>query len=237
VADVDVLVPEVALAVYAHPDDPEVACAGTLVRWARRGTAVHLVICNQGDKGSEAPDAEPRELARRRAAEVAAAAEVMGLASVEHLGYPDGELVNDVVLRRRLVELVRRLQPEAVVCPDPTALFFGQGYVNHRDHREVGMAVLDAIAPAAASRLYFPETGPPHQVERVYLSGTLEPDTWIDVGDAVDAKVAALACHRTQVGEGGDWIRQLVRTRAEESGRAAGVAFAEPFRRLVLATR
>ena len=233
-AELDASVPRVAVAVFAHPDDPEVACAGTLVRWARRGATVHLVICNRGDKGSAADDDDPDALAEQRAAEVADAARVMGIASVQMLGYPDGEIDNDVRLRGRLVEVLRRLRPDAVICPDPTALFFGDGYVNHRDHREVGMATLDAIAPAAASRLYFPDRGEPHQVARVYLSGTLEPDTWVDVGEAVDAKVAALSCHRSQIGEGGEWVAELVRARAQEAGRAVGVTFAEPFRRLVL---
>ncbi len=107
-----------------------------------------------------------------------------GWRRIELLGYPDGESENDLGLRAQLVEMVRRLRPDTVVCPDPTALYFGAGYVNHRDHRICGFAVLDTVAPAAASPLYFPDRGPPHQVQRVYLSGTLNPDTAIDIGPA-----------------------------------------------------
>ena len=49
-------IPEVALAVYAHPDDADVACGGTLARWAKAGTAVHLVVCTDGGKGTFDPD-------------------------------------------------------------------------------------------------------------------------------------------------------------------------------------
>jgi len=119
-----------------------------------------------------------------------------------------------------------------VMCPDPTAVFFGDGYVNHADHRALGWATLDAIAPAAASPLYFPGAGPPHQVARVYLSGTLEPSVWVDIGDSLDVKVAALACHRSQLSEKGDWLRDFVRRRAEDTGREAGLRCAEAFRRL-----
>jgi LmbE family N-acetylglucosaminyl deacetylase len=225
-------VPAYALAVYAHPDDPEVSCGGTLARWAAGGAEVHVVICASGDKGSMDPATSPKALAARRAEEVAAATAALGLAGHHLLGRPDGEVSNDTALRAELVELVRRLRPEAIVCPDPTAVFFGQRYFNHRDHREVGWAALDAVAPAAANPHYFPSAGPPHQVTAAYLSGTLEPDAWVDITDSVEAKAEALLHHESQLGEAGEWMRQVVRQRAEEAGRAAGVPFAEAFRLL-----
>jgi LmbE family N-acetylglucosaminyl deacetylase len=222
--------PATALAVYAHPDDPEVSCGGTLARWAAAGAAVHVVICCQGDKGSSDPRRDPGALAATRAKEVARAAAALGLAGHHLLGYPDGEVEDGTELRGRLVGLIRDLRPEAVVCPDPTAVFFGSRYVNHRDHRVVGWATLDAVAPAAWSPLYFPTAGPPHRVAAVYLSGTLEPDAWVDVTGTIDVKAEALLCHDTQLGEGGEWLRTVVRDRAEEAGRAAGVRYAEGFR-------
>lgn len=227
--------PASALAVYAHPDDPEVACAGTIARWTRAGAAVHLVVCTMGEKGSADPAIDPAALAARRAGEVDAAAEVLGVAGVVRLGYPDGEIANDAELRGRLVGEIRRLRPEAVLSPDPTAVFFGDAYVNHRDHREVGWAVLDACSPAAASPLYFPSTGPAHQVRTLYLSGTLEPDVWVDVTDTLDVKVEALRCHRSQLGDGLDLVGDVVRRRAAEAGRQAGVPYAEGYRRVRLA--
>jgi LmbE family N-acetylglucosaminyl deacetylase len=237
VAELVEVVPDRVLAVYAHPDDPEVSCAGTLARWAGAGAEVHLVICTRGEKGSRDPATDADELAAARAGEVEAACAVMGLAGVDLLGYPDGELDNTAELRGRLVAAIRARRPDVVVCPDPTAVFFGSGYVNHRDHREVGWATLDACAPAAGSPLYFPEAGAAHQVATVYLSGTLDADAWVDIGPVLDVKAAALACHRTQVGDGGDWVADLVRRRAEDAGRQAGVSgvrYAEGFRRLVL---
>jgi LmbE family N-acetylglucosaminyl deacetylase len=223
------------LAIYAHPDDLEISCGGALVRWTAAGGSTHLVTCNEGDKGSIDIGAEPQALAARRAAEAAAAAHVLGAKTHEPLGYPDGEIANDPGLRERLVRSIRTHRPDIVVCPDPTAVFFGDRYINHHDHRVVGWATLDACAPAAASPLYFPDTGPPHQVGTLLLSGTLEPDVWIDIGQSIDRKVEALLCHESQIGADGPIIAEIVRSRAEEAGALAGVVHAEAFRRVRLA--
>ncbi len=227
-------VPEVALAVYAHPDDADVACGGTLARWAKAGTSVHLVVCTDGGKGTSDPKAKSERLVAIRAAELEESSALIGLASVANLGYPDGELVDSEAFREVLVEWVRRLRPDVVCGHDPTAFFFGQEYFNHRDHRIAGAALLDAVVPAAALPLYFPAAGPAHQVTTVLLSGTLDPDVWVDVTDTIECKAAAVECHRTQFAEPGGWAGEAVRQRAEEEGRRSGARFAEGFRRLTL---
>jgi LmbE family N-acetylglucosaminyl deacetylase len=121
-----------------------------------------------------------------------------------------------------------------VLCPDPTAVFFGQDYYNHRDHRVVGMATLDAVSPAAALPHYFPDAGPAHQVSTVLMSGTLEPDVWVDVSITVDVKGEAVGCHRSQFPDGVEWARTAMRLAAGDAGKQAGVRFAEGFRRLRL---
>jgi LmbE family N-acetylglucosaminyl deacetylase len=227
-------VPEKVLAIYAHPDDPDVSCGGTLARWARQGSEVHVVLCTNGDKGTTDPTVDPSQLAILRAAECDEAAKVLGLTEQHVLGYGDGELTDDEAFRGELVEWIRRLRPGTVLCPDPTAVFFGEDYFNHRDHRIVGFAVLDALSPAAALPLYFPDAGPVHQVETALLSGTLEPTVWVDVTATIEDKVAAVSCHRSQFAGDGEWAAGAVRMRAAEDGKRAGVAFAEGFRRLRL---
>jgi LmbE family N-acetylglucosaminyl deacetylase len=100
--------------------------------------------------------------------------------------------------------------------------------------RVTGMAALDAVAPAAALPHYFPDAGPAHQVSSVLLSGTLEPDVWVDISATVDLKGAAVGCHRSQFPDGVEWASTAVRLGAEDAGRRAGVDFAEGFRRLRL---
>ncbi len=226
--------PGVVLAIYAHPDDADVGCGGTLARWANDGSAVHLIVCTDGGKGTSDPATEPKKLAAERAGELEESSGLIGLASVGNLGFPDGELSDSDEFRRTLVARVRELRPDVVCGHDPTAVFFGQDYFNHRDHRIAGLALLDAVAPAAALPHYFPDAGPPHQVSTVLLSGTLEPDDWVDVSDTIETKAAAVECHRSQFAGQDGWAGEAVRRRAAEEGRRAGVEYAEGFRRLSL---
>ena len=234
---VDDEIPERVLAIYAHPDDPEISAGGTLARWADAGSEVHVLITTRGDKGSDDPDIDTNALADLRMQETAAAAHVLGV-TPHHLDHPDGELTDDRALRLELVRSVRSLRPDVVCCPDPTAVFFGDGYFNHRDHRITGWAALDAVAPAAGNPHYFPELRAEglkvHAVSAVYLSGTLEPNTWVDITATLERKIEALFCHGSQLVETGDWFRQFLRDSAEEAGRAAGVTYAEAFRRMAV---
>lgn len=228
--------PARVLAVYAHPDDPEISAGGTLARWAADGAEIWVLLTTRGDKGTQDPAADLDALARLRVEETAAASALLGFAGHLHLDYPDGELPDDLDLRAAIVRHVRELRPDAVVCPDPTAVFFGDSYFNHRDHRVTGWAVLDAVLPAAGNPHYFPDQVaaglPVHHVRDVYLSATLEPNCWVDISTALEVKVDSLFCHASQLTDTGEWFRQFLRDSAEEAGRDAGVKYAEAFRRL-----
>lgn len=231
-------VPERALAVYAHPDDPEISCGRTLARWADAGCRVTVLITTRGEKGTADPDADLDALAALRRTETAAAAAVLGIAETFHLDHGDGEITDPLALTGEIVRVVRTVRPDVVLCPDPTVAFFGNSYFNHRDHRATGWATLDAVAPAAGNPHYFPEHRAAgldvHQVREVYCSGTLEPDTWIDVESTLERKIDALFCHASQLTGTGDWFREFLRASAEEAGRAGGLRVAEAFRRLDL---
>jgi LmbE family N-acetylglucosaminyl deacetylase len=234
----DPTVPRCALAIYAHPDDPEISAGGTLARWSDAGAEVHVVVTTLGDKGTSDADADLDALVRLRVDETAAAAHVLGISAHHHLEHPDGELVDDRALRLELVRLIRTVKPDVVCCPDPTAVFFGDAYVNHRDHRATGWATLDAVSPAAGNPHYFPELRAEgldvHHVEAVYLSGTFEPNVSVDISATLERKIEALFCHASQLVETGDWFREFLRETAVGAGRAAGVQYAEAFRRISL---
>jgi len=99
-------VPQRALAIYAHPDDPDISCGGTLAKWARAGSQIHVVVCAAGDKGSTDPEADRDEIVARRADEARQAAAILKVVEVHLLGRPDGEFDNDLALREELVTLM-----------------------------------------------------------------------------------------------------------------------------------
>lgn len=227
--------PRVAMAIYAHPDDADVAAGGVMAHWASQGCAVHLVVICDGSKGAHGSQTKPEGLREVRRAELQLAADLLGVTQVHSLEVPDGDVTNSEELRSTLVGLMRRVRPEVVLGPDPTATFFGGVYVNHRDHRETGWALLDAAAPAAAMPLYYPERGEAHQVSWLLLSGTLEPDVAVDVASTIDVKVKAVLAHCSQTGDDAEGISDVVRGRASQAGRPLGLSFAEAFRSVELA--
>ncbi|MDA8116463.1 MAG: PIG-L family deacetylase [Actinomycetota bacterium] len=224
--------PSRALCVFAHPDDADVGAGGTIARWSRGGCEVRLVVAARGEKGTTDPDTDPESLAAARAAELATAAAELGVASVEVLGYGDGEVENTYELRERLVAMVREFRPEVVLSHDPSALFFGATYFNHRDHRELGFAVLDAVFPASHLPLYFPAAGPPYRVPVVLLSGTLEGQVAVDVSATLESKKRAVAAHSSQVGRRGREVESSIEATARGLGRRAGLYAAEVFREM-----
>lgn len=218
------------MAIYAHPDDVDVACGATLAKWVRDGTEVYLVVCTRGEKGTMDPSRSDDDVASLREEETSTASSLVGVKETFLLGLRDGELANDDRLRGDLVGFVRKIRPEVVLAPDPTAVFFSDHYFNHRDHRELGWAVLDAVFPAAGLPKYFPERGASHVISAALLSGTLEPDVFVDVGGTIDIKVEAVLAHRSQLGNDLDAARAAIRGMAGETGKRCGVSYAEAFR-------
>ncbi|MFL7791929.1 MAG: PIG-L deacetylase family protein [Anaerolineae bacterium] len=229
--------PERAMIIAAHPDDIEFVVAGTAAKWARAGTAVRYVLATSGDAGSHVPGITREEVARIREEEQRAAARIAGVEDVVFLGYHDGEVEPTLVLRRDLVREIRRFKPDIVICYDPTHLLMGNRYINHPDHRAVGLAALDAIAPAAAMPLVFPELREeglePHQVKEVFITSSSESDTWIDISDTIEIKIEALRQHTSQFPDGWD-PGEMIRGWAVENGEKASLPYAEVYRRIIL---
>jgi LmbE family N-acetylglucosaminyl deacetylase len=219
------------LAVFAHPDDPEFSLAGSAARWADEGAQVTYCVVTNGAAGSNDPNQNLDELVQLRQAEQRAAAAVLGIHEVLFLGYADGTLQPTLELRRELTRIIRQLKPDRVVCGDPTAMFYSDSYINHPDHRAAAEATVYAVFPSAVTRPIFPELlaegYEPHQVKELYISGTTEPNTYVDISGTLERKIEALRCHKSQLDPGdGDWIRQW----AAEAGKAANLEYAEAFR-------
>ncbi len=232
-------IPGPVLAVFAHPDDAEIAAGGTIAKWAAAGRAVHLLILTNGDRGSQDPQQDRAELARIRAAESDDAAEVMGLAGMEILGTPDGELANTHHVRAEVARTIRRVKPAILLSCDPTAWFFGNRYFNHSDHRTAGAVALDAAFPGAGNPHFFDdqlaEGLEPWNVPEIRLAWSTDPNEYEDVTGFMEAKLEALRCHRSQVeGDMLGFFEKWLPMEAGENGRKIGAQHAEAFRVLNL---
>jgi LmbE family N-acetylglucosaminyl deacetylase len=227
------------LAVFAHPDDAEIAAGATMARWVSEGRAVHLLVLTNGDRGSADPHEDRDALARVRLEETGNAARLLGLAGFEVLGFHDGDLVNSDEVRAHIVRTIRRVRPQIVVTCDPTAWFFENRYFNHADHRTAGAAALDASFPASGNPHFFAdqlgEGLTPWNVPNVWLGWTLEPSHYQDVTGFMDTKLAALGEHVSQVqGSMLGFFEEWLPKEAEEAGEKIGVRHAEAFRVLDL---
>jgi LmbE family N-acetylglucosaminyl deacetylase len=232
-------IPQRAMSIHAHPDDQEFTVAGTLAKWARAGCEIVSVIITSGDAGSNDPkhgDEHKPKLAKIREKEQRAANKILGIKKTIFLGYPDGELEPTLELRKELTRLVRAHKPEAVVIGDPQGMFYGNGYINHPDHRAAAQAGLYAVFPSAGTRLIFTDLlragYEPHNVKRVYVHGAASPDTWVDVRETINDKITALKKHASQLG---DWDpEKMIREWAAETGKDKGLKAAEDFKVMIL---
>jgi LmbE family N-acetylglucosaminyl deacetylase len=208
--------PKRALVIMAHPDDPEFSAGGTLALWTGAGAEITYLILTNGDKGNDDPEMTPERLIALRQEEQRSAAEVLGVKRVLFFGEPDGELVPSLELRRRVVAEIRRYQPEAILAPDPTGYYFLGEYINHPDHRAAGEIALGAIFPASGNRMYHPELLAeglePSPVAEVWLTGSPEPNRWVDISAVFETKVEAIRCHVSQV-SGADDLEAGMRAR------------------------
>ncbi len=225
------------MVVAAHPDDADFGPAATAARWIDEGSVGWLVCCTSGDQGGEDPAADPLALATVREREQRAAAAIVGYEGVTYLHRPDGALANDLALREQLVREIRTFRPDAVLATDPEVLFYGDGGVNHADHRAAGMAAVDAVYPAARNPMAFPWLAADgldkHVVRRLYLFWSNQPNAWIDVTTTLDRKIAALRAHESQIHEP-ERLEQRIREWATEEGARLGVAAAEALRVIVI---
>ncbi len=216
------------LVIMPHPDDSEFGCAGTIAKWTKEGKSVIYVIITNGDKGTSDRTLTPEKLSVIRQSEQRDAARVLGVKGVVYLGYPDQGLEDSPDLRKSVVRQIRTYRPSVVVTLDPY-----RRYIWHRDHRIAGQVVLDAVYPFARDYLAYPdmidEGLEPHKVKEMYLTASEDPDYYADITDTFELKIKALACHKSQVGEGMAEIRAGLLRRAKDMAKGKKFQLAEAF--------
>jgi LmbE family N-acetylglucosaminyl deacetylase len=214
------------LAVSAHPDNVEFSTGGSLARWISEGRKVFQIVCIDGGKGTHDPAIKPSERAVLRREEQLAAARSLNISKVFFLDYPDGELNKSPNLVSILTSYIR-LQPERLVSWDPW-----HRYKLHLDHCAPGKAAIDAVM-AAGNPHCFPalldEKLHPHAFPEVYLFGTDQPDTWVDITNTIEHKLYAIACHQSQMDRISTHMNDI-RSCNAEYGKHGSFTYAEAFK-------
>jgi LmbE family N-acetylglucosaminyl deacetylase len=221
------------LVVSAHPDDIEFACAGTVAKWTDAGARITYCICTDGSTGTQDRDLMGPRLAELRREETMRAAATVGVTDVEWLDYRDGYVAYDLSLRRDIARVFRRVRPHRFVVLDP-APTIADRFINHPDHRAIGQASLDVTITAGTTPGHFPELleeglEPWRGLRELWIMGPGARPVASDISGVFDRKLAALLCHRSQVGDDAARIEEWVRRSSAEAGAAAGMAYAETF--------
>jgi LmbE family N-acetylglucosaminyl deacetylase len=220
--------PGKAMVIVAHPDDAEFLCAGTIAKWCAEGWEIRYVLVTGGDKGTHDATMTPEKLAAIREEEQRAACRLLGVKECILLGYPDGFTSESSELRGQIVRLLRLHKPDVVITWDGF-----RGSFNHRDHRNVGIATMDAVYPIVRDRLFYQHHEDDgldsHQVNEVMLAGAADPNYTVDVTAYWEKKVDAILCHTSQIG--GRTKEDFLKEREEREKKEPGKPVEERFRR------
>ncbi|SBT47480.1 PIG-L deacetylase family protein [Micromonospora auratinigra] len=217
-----------ALAVFAHPDDVDFGCAGSVAGWVDEGTEVAYLIVTRGDSGGF--DDTPREeMPARREAEQRAAAAAVGVRRVDFLdGHPDGTLTPTPQLRREITAAIRRFRPDRVLTSSPLRRWEQLTGPGHPDHLAVGEATTCAVYPDSRNRFAFPELLAdglePWVVREIWYAGGPAPDHVVDVTGQADRKIAAMRAHHSQTAhlDVASWVHDRLGAVARDAGLPAG---------------
>ena len=231
--------PQNILVILAHPDDPEFFCGGTIAKWIIEGHNVRYCLLTKGEKGVNEKFMlnDSNAIKRLRIEEQTKAAAILGIANIFFYNNPDGYLQPNLLVRRQVVQAIRRIKPDIVVSCDPTNYYIRDTYINHPDHRAAGQVVVDSVFPAAQNQSFFPdllidEGLQPHDVKEVWLSLPTSANVVVDVTLTWEIKIKALHEHRSQIGnlEAFD-KRMLSRHTADSTDESP--RFEETFRRII----
>jgi len=218
------------LAFGAHPDDVELGCGGTLAKEITAGKRVGIIDLTRGELGT-------RGSAELRTKEASNAKEILGVHIRENLGFADGFFLNDVTHQLEVIKMIRKYQPEIVLCNAIDD--------RHIDHPKGSKLVSEACFLSGLLKIKTALNGisqekwRPKQVYHYIQWKTIEPDFVVDVTGFMDKKVASVMAYGSQFYDPNsnevetpitskNFIDSIV-YRAQDLGRLIGVDAAEGF--------
>ena len=192
------------LAIGAHPDDIEYGCAGTLIKYAKRGHHIFLLVLTGGQEGGSS---------EIRQQEQEAAAEIMKVQKVFWGDYHDTQLP----LNKELIEKIEGVLGE--VKPDLILVNYGDD--THQDHRILSQATMSATR-YVRNVLFF----------EVPTTQNFNPQVFVDISDTLERKFKVLEAHASQVMKTNIedmYIIELAQANSTFRGIQGRVKFAEAF--------
>jgi bacillithiol biosynthesis deacetylase BshB1 len=218
------------LAFGAHPDDVELGAAGTIAKEISLGKKVGIIDLTQGELGTRGS----KEL---RKIEATNAAEILGVSARENLKFADGFFVNDKEHQLEIIKMIRKYQPEIVLCNAIDD--------RHIDHGKGSKLVSDACFLSGLEKIETEHEGErqekwrPKLVYHYIQWKSLEPDFVVNITGFMDKKMASVMAYSSQFYDPKSKEPQTPITsknftdsidyRARELGRLIGVDHAEGF--------
>ncbi|MCF6141058.1 bacillithiol biosynthesis deacetylase BshB1 [Flavobacterium sp. K77] len=218
------------LAFGAHPDDVELGCAGTILKEISLGKKVGIVDLTRGELGT-------RGTAETRDQEASAAAAILGVSVRENLKMRDGFFVNDEKHQREIIKMIRKYQPEIVLCNAIDD--------RHIDHAKGSKLVSDACFLSGLIKIETELDGEkqlawrPKVVYHYLQWKNIEPDFVVDITGFNEKKIASILAYRTQFYDpesnepespiSSKNFLESLSYRSRDLGRLTGVEYAEGF--------
>lgn len=218
------------LAIGVHPDDVELGCSGTILASIAQGKKVGIVDLTQGELGT-------RGSAEIRKIEATAAAKILGVTIRENLNMADGFFENNELHQRKVIEVIRKYQPEIIICNAPED--------RHPDHGRSSKLVSDAAFLSGLRKIVTKVDGleqaswRPGYVFHYLQDRFLQPDFVFDISPYHHTKIESILCYTTQffnpgLNEPQTYISspefmESVKARAMMLGKRIGVKYAEGY--------
>lgn len=218
------------LAFGAHPDDVELGCSGTIAKEISLGKKVGIIDLTRGELGT-------RGSVEIRNSESARASQILGVSARENLDMRDGFFVNDEVHQLKIIQMIRKYQPEIVLCNAVED--------RHIDHGKGSKLVSDACFLSGLRKIETSLNGKnqtawrPKVVYHYIQWQNLQPDFVVDITGFIDVKMESILAYSSQfynpnASEPESPITSKnfldsVRYRAQDLGRIIGTDFAEGF--------
>ena len=216
-----------ALVIAPHFDDEVLGCGGLVAQLTGAGGSVRVVFCSDGGGDTADPERRRAEGARRRE-EARGAAEVLGLAGIDELEFPDGSLARHVeAMADGLRRILLHHRPQLVLAPSPLEI--------SPDHRATFAALHRALSTMPSAEGFAADTRLREMEILAYeVNHPLHPDVLVDVGAQVGLIERAMGCYASQQ-EPHDYLRvKLGLLRFRTLTLPSSVEAAEAYRRLTL---